>query len=96
MSNDISKQLESFLNSIVPRKYPECNHILVYSKNLGEGNMSYIVYVNPTFAGSARIKEDPKFKDELLFYVLDTTMFGISMFKESGGHYISSVNYFWD
>ena len=96
MSNDISKQLESFLNSIVPRKYPECNHILVYSKDIRHGNMSYSIYVNPTFAGSDRIKEDPKFEDELLFYVLDTAMFGISMFKESGGHYISSVNYFWD
>jgi hypothetical protein len=96
MSNDISKQLETFLNSIVPRKYPESNHILVHSKNLGEGNMSYNIHVNPTFAGSDKIEEDDKFADEFLYYVLDTAMFGITMFKESGNHYISSVNYFWD
>jgi hypothetical protein len=96
MSNDISKQLETFLNSIVPRKYPESNHILVHSKNLGEGNMSYSIHVNPTFAGSDRIEEDDKFADEFLYYVLDTARFGITMFKESGNHYISSVNYFWD
>ena len=96
MKNDLSKQLESFLNLVIPREYPECNQILVYSQDIRHDNMAYRIYVNPTFDGSDRIKEDPKFGDELLFYVLDTASFGITMFKESGGHYISSVDYFWD
>jgi len=94
--NDISKKIESFLNNVVPIKYPESNHIIVTSKDLNNGNIGYEIYINPDFGYSDKLKKNPEFENELFSYVLSAANFGVSMFKNSGGHYISSIDYFWD
>jgi hypothetical protein len=96
-NNNLDAKLNSFLNKMIPIKYPEVNHIVVRGKKNSDGNFEYNISVNPTFDGIYKLKNNPKFPKELFEYIYDTSDFAFKMFKSNNvGHYINNVTWFWD
>jgi hypothetical protein len=102
--DNIEKQLEKFLNKMIPIKYPEVNTIVVVSKPfysneyfLDKSNFSYNINVNLTFDGVKRLEKNPDFEDELLKYIENIAEFGTKMFNTTNTkHYVNEVKLFWD
>lgn len=97
-NENLEKELNRFLDKIVPVKYPEVNHIIVQGELWrAPGNFYYTININPTFAGSKRLQDDPKFENELFGYIFKTSDFALKMFKQRNtGHYTTEVRWFWD
>mgnify|MGYP000228583360 CR=1 FL=1 len=96
MEVGLTKQLNSFLNRMVKRKYP-VNEINVSGRDIGNGNFDYTVWVHPTWEGHDRLQSDDNFEEELFKYIKETTEDGIMLFREyTRGHYFNKVDWFWD
>jgi hypothetical protein len=95
--DNVEKQLEKFLNKMIPLKYPEVNTIIVIGKFWSTGNFVYNINVNPTFDGVKKLEKNPEFEHELLEYIKTIAQFGTKMFNTTNTkHYVNDVKLFWD
>lgn len=97
MGVNVVKDLNIFLNRLVKSKFP-INEINVYSRDIGNGNFDYTVWVHPTWEGHSRLQSDENFEKELFDYIEKISKDGFILFRESPGHghYFNKVDWFWD
>ena len=94
---NLEKQLTSFLKKVMEKKNPDVNNIIVTSKELTYGRFSYSIWINPSFDGARKMNKDPEFEKRLLNDAKYLTQMAISMFKKDNiGHYIETIDWFWD
>ena len=94
---NLEKKLTSFIQKVMKKMNPEINNIIVTSKELKYGRFSYSIWINPTFDGARKMYNDPEFEKKLLDDVKYMSEMGISMYRTDNiGHYIETIDWFWD